>query len=327
MKKIILCILSFILFSTSAKADIIVKDGKEGEYLRKDIVSDKYTYTDEKDIQYGEYSDYLKFDDDMSLDVPCYDYELKEVTAYYKTPDVSYFEIISPLTDYAYEDLVLTYNGEVVDYEAIPNDHFDVTSKKIPICYGIMFKLDRTLSADGEINIHLVSADGYRNTSVNILFFREGYLDESEAAMKKVIYTGNDDFTTDTSWGQYRYDMDHIYYGENIPDAPEMYKVIGTSWAYRYRDILTYRYNLLPEEHNNDDNQEVTKQPADVDKIPAVSKAPVTGSLKLINLGDYQAVDVPNTSKNNLLKTILELIFGNINITQMVRNTVTNWIS
>ncbi len=155
MKKITLFLLAFILLITNVSAEEIIKDNKKGEYIRKDVDSVQYQYVDENDIQYGEYSEYYLYDEQVPLDTPYYDYEVKEVPAYYKSYDIDYVQILAAFGDMKYKSLTIYYDNEPINYQIFKEVDSDSQTQTIKNYGYIMVKLDKRIPADEKITVAL----------------------------------------------------------------------------------------------------------------------------------------------------------------------------
>ncbi len=115
--------------------------------------------------------------------------------------------------------------------------------------------------------------------------------------------------SVDPEWGQYMYDESKEYYSDEEPQGGKLYYSNGLKKCYRYREILTYRYNIIPTDDNTTNNNTDDNPPQESPNDNAVT-LPVTDNVPLVNLENYQSIEVPNTYKMNIVKTLCELLFG-----------------
>ena len=261
MKKINLIILSLFIFFIAHKVSAVTydvwterkedndnlvyetktlykwyKEEKKGEYLLYDIVLDKYPYNDTTDTILSEYS---KWENTC----PKSEYrniEYKDITKYKTIKNIKYMKIENISKNNKIEEIIIkshnkNINYKVIDYSDnyIPSDNYFYTT-----AYAI-FALEEECDAN-DLYLYLKTNEIYDFFSV--YFYHD--LEEDYIFSKHYTFTGIDNFI-DKEWinenNQNLYT--DIIEGENIIEN-DFTKIINTDRKCRYRDVLTYHYNI-----------------------------------------------------------------------------------
>ncbi len=324
MKKILLIFLAFILLIPTINAE--TKDlQKEGEYLRKNLKDSRYQYEDENDIKYGPFSNYLRYDENMSLDIPYYDYEIDKVYTYHKLYNIKTIQFVTVSGSFSYQNLKIYDDETEVEYTIADCSQCRDNNSYIEEGGYLTINLKRNINPENlTVNIEVTNAD--ETPYVLVRFYRDSIT--SNPVLKTTFYTQNTSFPFNESWSQYQFDSTKEYYSKEKINSPRTYEEAGIQDVYRYREIYTFHYNLVANETENinepikeENNQEETFK-AEIEHEPTYNSnenyqvnSIDKDQKDLINLDDYEYIEIPNTKKNDFFYTIQVIISKLLSIT------------
>ena len=259
MKKIILFIVTFILFVNVTNAEEysewqqqldfsikyknietetryrFYKEEIEGEYLIKDTL-DKYNYENKNKYIYSDFSLWQE-----SCEVDNANIENKVVYPYKKLiVDTNYIHIYEFANNISFKDIKVFSNGKEIPYtyEVCDNCVSDYT--KITKDEQIILKLDGSYPTKS-LSFYIEANDGYPNIIYKIMTTYD--IDGSKIGIAKVINSNLKDFVPDSRWYSLATESD-IMYSDILVEEDDNTVIYPSKNMCRYQQKMTYHYNI-----------------------------------------------------------------------------------